>query len=219
MNNWVNGLSQAKFSTGTFRFIQELKGIKYLDTVDYPIQEKLEVLINSMKGLMCAQIPSKNTYGSVFILNYEEYGYPNIELMYPSMQFGAYHTVNEALDGVLKILYKILSSYNYARILVQCSYKKLMVPCDYSLRLCDIYSSELPIIYPDEIFFLNLEKIIFHINYDSKDNGIPSILPRVICTYYRTKDNKVTSIRDSITIDSALDYNLNTPIDLEYKIY
>ena len=79
MNRWPNGISQAKFSAGTFRFIQELKGIKYSNITEFPIQEKLEILINSVKGLVCTQFPFKNTYGLDFTLNYEEYGYPDIE--------------------------------------------------------------------------------------------------------------------------------------------
>ena len=43
MNRWPNGISQAKFSAGTFRFIQELKGIKYSNITEFPIQEKLEI--------------------------------------------------------------------------------------------------------------------------------------------------------------------------------
>ena len=54
---------------------------------------------------------------------------------------------------------------------------------------------------------------------DTENNKELCILPRVICTYYRTKDNSAKTIRDSITIDSALNYNLNTPIDLDYKNY
>ena len=219
MNRWPNGISQAKFSAGTFRFIQELKGIKYSNITEFPIQEKLEILINSVKGLVCTQFPFKNTYGLDFTLNYEEYGYPDIELVYPSMQIGAYHNITDAIDGMLKILYTMLSSYTYAQILVQCSYKKFMVPCDFNLRLCDIYKNELSTVYPDDNFFLSLEKIIFHINYDTENNKELCILPRVICTYYRTNDNSAKTIRDSITIDSALNYNLNTPIDLDYKNY